>query len=50
MTITRADTLTISKKQREYFSDFLNSFAYSPVNNNLAKITNEQSEIGRAHV
>ena len=43
MTITRADTLTISKKQREYFSDFLNSFAYSPVNNNLAKITNEQS-------
>ena len=43
MTITRADTLTISKKQREYFSDFLNSFAYSPVNNNLAKITNDQS-------
>ena len=36
-------TLTSSKKQQEYFSDFLNSFAYSPVNNNLAKITNDQS-------
>jgi len=43
MTITRADTLTVSKKQQEYFSDFLNSFAYSPVNNNLAKISNEES-------
>ena len=42
MTITRADALTSSRKQQEYFSDFLNSFAYSPVNNNLAKITNEQ--------
>ena len=43
MTITRADTLTVSKKQQEYFSDFLNSFAYSPVNNNLAKVSNEES-------
>lgn len=43
MAITRADVLTISKKQQEYFSDFLNSFAYSPVNNNLAKVTNEES-------
>lgn len=43
MTITRADKLTVSKKQQEYFSDFLNSFAYSPVNNNLAKISNEES-------
>ena len=43
MTITRADKLTVSKKQQEYFSDFLNSFAYSPVNNNLAKVSNEES-------
>jgi hypothetical protein len=40
MTITRADTLTVSFKQQEYFSDFLNSFAYTPVGNNLGKVTN----------
>lgn len=43
MTITRADTLTISRKQQEYFSDFLNSFAFTPVNNNLGKVVNEES-------
>jgi phage baseplate assembly protein W len=40
MAITRADTLTVSLKQQEYFSDFLNSFAYTPVGNNLGKVTN----------
>lgn len=43
MAITRADTLTITKKQQEYFSDFLNSFATTPVNKNLGKVTNEES-------
>lgn len=43
MTITRADTLTSTKKKQEYFSDFLNSFAMSPIGNTLGKVTNEQS-------
>jgi phage baseplate assembly protein W len=43
MTITRADTLTSTTKKQEYFSDFLNSFAMSPIGNNLGKVTNEQS-------
>jgi len=43
MTITRADTLTSTLKKQEYFSDFLNSFAVSPIGNNLGKVTNEQS-------
>ena len=43
MTITRADTLTTSKKKTEFFSDFLNSFAMSPVGNQLARVTNEKA-------
>ena len=43
MTITRADTLTSTQKKQEYFSDFLNSFAMSPIGNTLGKVTNEQS-------
>ena len=43
MAITRADTLTQTVKKQEYFSDFLNSFALTPVGNNLGKISNEAS-------
>jgi phage baseplate assembly protein W len=43
MAVTRADTLTTTKKKTEYFSDFLNSFDMSPVGNQLARVTNEKS-------
>lgn len=41
--VTRADSFTPLKKQQEYFSDFLNSFAKTPVGNQLARLTNVQS-------
>jgi phage baseplate assembly protein W len=40
--VTRAQSLTPSKTN-EYFSDFLNSFAKTPVGNQLAKVSNERS-------
>jgi hypothetical protein len=43
MAVTRADTLTQTVNKQEYFSDFLNSFALTPVGNNLGKISNEVS-------
>jgi len=43
MAVTRADTLTQTVNKQEYFSDFLNSFALTPVGNNLGKISNEAS-------
>jgi phage baseplate assembly protein W len=43
MALTRADTFTGSKKQIEYFSDFLTSFAKTPIGNQLARVTNEQA-------
>lgn len=43
MSITRADTLTTAKRKTEFFSDFLDSFAMSPIGNQLARITNEKS-------
>lgn len=43
MALTRADTFTGSKKQIEYFSDFMTSFAKTPVGNQLARVTNEQA-------
>lgn len=43
MAITRADTFTGSKKQIEYFSDFLTSFAKTPIGNQLARVTNDQA-------
>lgn len=42
-TLTRAETLTGTTKKSEFFSDFLNSFAKSPVGNQLARVTNEKS-------
>lgn len=41
--ITRADTLTGKLKQQEYFSDFLDSFAMTPIGNELGKVTNERA-------
>lgn len=43
MALTRADALTGKKIQKEYYSDFLTSFAKTPFGNQLAKVTNEQS-------
>lgn len=43
MAVTRADTLTSTIKKQEYFSDFLNSFAVSPVGGELGKVVNERS-------
>jgi|688.fasta_scaffold1518595_1 phage baseplate assembly protein W len=43
MAITRADTLTGSKKKTEYFSDFMDNFDKSYYGNQLAKVTNEKS-------
>lgn len=40
---TRAESLTGSTRKIEYSSDFLTSFAKTPVGNQLAKVTNEKS-------
>lgn len=42
MLATRADKYTQIQRQ-EYFSDFLNNFDSHPVNNTLAKVSNENS-------
>jgi phage baseplate assembly protein W len=41
--VSRADTLTQTSRKKEYYSDFLDSFAASPIGGNLAKLTNEQA-------
>lgn len=43
MAVTRADTITQTQKKKELYSDFLDSFAASPVGGNLAKVINENS-------
>ena len=43
MALTRADTLTGTKKQKEFFSDFVNSFAKTPYGDQLGRLTNEES-------
>lgn len=40
---TRAESFTSKKRQTEYFSDFFNSFAKTPIGDKLARVTNEQS-------
>ena len=40
---TRAEFISPKEKQGEYFSDFLNSFAKTPVGNQLGRVTNEKS-------
>ena len=42
-TVTRADRNTSTAKKQEYFSDFLDSFAISPVGGELGKVVNERS-------
>lgn len=41
--LSRAETLTGSTKKAEYFSDFLTSFAKTPVGDQLARVINERS-------
>jgi phage baseplate assembly protein W len=43
MAVTRADSLTGTTKQKDFFSDFLTSFAKTPLGNQLGRVTNEQS-------
>ena len=43
MAVTRADTLTGTKKQKEFFSDFVTSFSKTPLGNQLGRVSNEQS-------
>lgn len=40
---TRADTLTGSKKQTDFFSDFTNNFNKTPYGNQLARVINVDS-------
>jgi phage baseplate assembly protein W len=41
--LTRAQTLTGTQKKTEFFSDFVTSFATTPVGNQLGRVTNEKS-------
>lgn len=41
--LSRAQVLTGSTRRTEFFSDFLTSFAKTPVGNDLARVTNERS-------
>jgi phage baseplate assembly protein W len=43
MATTRADALTGTSKQKEYFSDFLTGFDITPFGNQLGRVTNEQA-------
>ena len=43
MAVTRADALTGTVKQQEYFSDFLNNFNKTPVGNQLGRVINQDS-------
>lgn len=43
MATTRADALTGTTKQKEYFSDFLTGFDMTPFGNQLGRVTNEQA-------
>ena len=40
---TRADKYTQVGKKQEFYSDFMNNFVKHPVNNSLARLTNEES-------
>lgn len=43
MAVSRADALTGTKKQLEFFSDFNNNFNKTPFGNQLARLVNENS-------
>jgi phage baseplate assembly protein W len=40
---TRAESLTTATRKTEFYSDFVTSFAKSPVGNQLARVVNEKS-------
>ena len=40
---TRAETLTTATKKTEFYSDFVTSFAKTPIGNQLARVVNEKS-------
>jgi phage baseplate assembly protein W len=41
--LTRAETLIGEVKKPEFFSDFLNSFAVTPIGNQLGRVVNEKT-------
>ena len=41
--LTRAETLTGTKKKTEFFSDFVSSFVVTPMGNQLGRVTNEKA-------
>jgi len=43
VSLARSATNTTTSKQKEYFSDFLDSFALSPLGQNLGLVKNEES-------
>lgn len=43
MAITRADYLTETGKQKDFFSDFVTSFAKTPYGNQLGRVSNADS-------
>lgn len=43
MAVTRADTLTGTRKQREFFSDFMNNLDKTPIGDQIARVVNERS-------
>lgn len=43
MAVTRADAITGTKKQKDFFSDFVTSFAKTPYGNQLGRVENENS-------
>lgn len=43
MALTRADVLTGTKQQREFFSDFTDNFSKTPIGSDLGRVLNEKS-------
>lgn len=43
MALKRADYLTGSKRQTDFFSDFLNNMTMTPYGNDVGKVTNEKA-------
>lgn len=41
--LTRADSFTPLKRKQEFFSDFLDSFAKTPIGDQLGRVINEQA-------
>lgn len=43
MAVTRAETISGNRKKTEEFSDFIDSFAVTPIGNQLGRVTNEKA-------